>query len=362
MWADFYQRRLEQKVSPRLIRGSVNKPLIVFILSISLASAGFLTAYFWWMSQLGPVSPNSDSQVEFIVPLSQSAADTVSNLYRNRLIKSPLVAKFYLKFTGLDQKIRPGSYNLSPGFNLPTLINSLISGPNDIWVTFPEGWRREQIGLRLKNTLPMFPLADFLEQTATLEGRLFPDTYLIPPSADVFQIIAILEANFFKKTQVYPDQTYPIPFGRELPSLSGSQTLILSSLVEREARLDADRPTIAGILLKRYLSGWPLQVDATVQYAQDTDNFKIYSQSERISNFKFWEPIFDTKYPSPYNTYLAPGLPPAPIANPGLAAITSVLHPQYSDYWYYLTGTDGVTRYAATIDEHQTNIDKYLKP
>jgi len=216
------------------------------------------------------------------------------------------------------------------------VFDTLISGPQDIWITFPEGWRREQIAARLANTLAGFDEQLFLQLTAKSEGQLFPDTYLIPFQATPQDILTIFLKNFTKKTGLDPQ------------SGADREIIILASLVEREAKSDPDRAIISGILKKRLANDWPLQVDASVQYA-----------ANRADNW--WQPITDTKYPSPYNTYLYPGLPPGPICNPGLAAINAVRTPQDSPYWYYLTGNDGVTYYAKTLDDHNLNISRYLR-
>ena len=133
-------------------------------------------------------------------------------------------------------------------------------------------------------------------------------------------------------------------------------TLNLASLVEREAKTDPDRAIIAGILWKRLRAGWPLQIDATVQFASANKN------CPGNPNCDWWVPPYDTKLPSVYNTYIRAGLPPGPICSPGLAAITAAKNPQTSSYWYYITGSDGITYYARDLREHQSNIDKHLKP
>ena len=251
----------------------------------------------------------------------------------------------------------PGGYKIPPRLSTPRTIALLTAGPRDIWVTIPEGWRREQITARLQANLANFSPDLFLQLTATLEGRLFPDTYLIPASAAPAEVVAILTRNFSQKTGLDPAANYDLTVDSRKLKLKGSEILILASLVEREAKNQSERENIAAILLKRLSLDWPLQVDASVQYARDTDNFKF-----QISNFKFWDPVTDTHYSSPYNTYLHPGLPPGPIANPGLAVISAVRNPQDTPYLFYLTGTDGVTHYAQNLSQHQLNIDKYLKP
>lgn len=287
--------------------------------------------FFWVYLQFLPAQPDNAGTIDFIIPKSQTASQTVDNLAAQKLIKSAFVAKIYLQLTGLDAKIQAGNYSLSPKTDLKTLLNSLTHGAKDIWITIPEGWRREQIAARLQTNLPDLDTTAFLSQTSQLEGQLFPDTYLVPIYASASDVISIMTTNFSRKAKL------------QLPRQQA--ILIVASLVERETKHPADRPLVAGILFKRLKAGWPLQVDATIQYAKGN-----------------WEPITDTTYPSLYNTYLHLGLPPTPICNPGLASITAALNPQDSPYWFYLTDSQGITHYSQTLEEHNLNIDKHLRP
>jgi len=237
---------------------------------------------------------------------------------------------------------RPGIYYLSTDKSVAEILGLVSKGPKDIKITFPEGWRREQYAARLNAVFPGFDTDSFLKLTATLEGRLFPDTYYLPASPAPQKVVAILTSNFLSKTKL---------------KLTDSQTLILASLVERESNNPRDSGIIAGIILKRLKNNWPLQIDATVQYAKDTQNCR-----NSILTCDYWRPIYDTKFVSVYNTYLNPGLPPAPIANPGLTSIQATVNPQESDYWFYLTGNDGITYFAKDLATHQRLIDSYLKP
>lgn len=285
-----------------------------------------LLGFVWWTRQLSPLNPASEQTRPFIISPSQSASVVSQALFAQKFIRSPQVAKIYFMFSGLDKKIKPGTYLLSPATDLKNLLTSLTSGPRDIWITFPEGWRREQVAARLASNLENFDTASFLSLTATLEGHLFPDTYLIPTYSTPADIVNTMTDTFNRKVG-------PID----------SSTLILASLIERETKTIVDRPIVAGILLKRLKASWPLQIDATVQYARGD-----------------WSPVTDTRFPSIYNTYIHTGLPPTPIANPGLAAIEAARRPQTSPYWFYLHAPDGTTHFAATIEEHNLNIDKYL--
>lgn len=283
----------------------------------------------WWRSQLLAVDSGDQAQINFVIIKNEPAGSVLTRLIQERLIHNFWVAKLYLQGTGLDQKVRPGSYLLSRSQSLEELLVSLTSGPRDVWVTIPEGFRREQIAQRFES-FDQFDKSEFLRLTATSEGKLFPDTYLVPLYATAENVVDMLLENFSVKVGEI-----------------SQNNLIIASLVEREVRNPADRPVIAGIIIKRLEAGWPLQIDATVQYVS--------------GNSKDWWPKqIDTKIPSAYNTYVNVGLPPSPIANPGIKAIEATKSFRESAYWYYLSDSQGVTHFAKTLTEHNLNIDKYL--
>lgn len=272
-------------------------------------------------------STNTNKQTIVIKP-NESAQEILSSLHSSGLIRSVALAKVYLKLSGQVSNLKPGVYYLESKQKFGEIIKTLSSGPDDVRVTIPEGWRREQIAEYLKKYL-----SDdlFLQSTVSLEGKLFPDTYFIPPVITSAQIIKLMTDNFYKS----------------IGTSVSSDALIIASLIEREAREDGERGIIAGILWKRYKNSWALQVDATLQYAQG-----------RPSNW--WPKNINTKLPSAYNTYSHLGLPPSPIGNPGLASIMAALKPVESPYWYYLHDNKGVVHFAKTLEEHNLNIDKYL--
>jgi len=282
----------------------------------------------WWTVQLQPLIPKSTNEVTVVVPKSQAAVLTLSELENKKIIKSALAARIYLRAKGWSQKMQNGTFVVSPGQTLPQVLSILMQAPKDVWITIPEGWRREQIAERFANELTGsgFVASEFLAQTINLEGRLFPDTYLVPRYATAADIVKIMTITFAKR----------------VPEIS-KETLTLASLVEREGKTSEDRPIIAGILTNRLNADWPLQVDATVQFAKGN-----------------WEPISNTKFPSIYNTYQHLGLPPSPICSPGLAAINAALNPSKTNYFYYLHDNKGMAHYGVTLAEHNANIDKYL--
>ncbi len=306
------------------------------LLVIGLVIIGIVGGGLFYQQQLLAADTNNKTEIAIVIPKAQAAGVTVEELFAKKIIKSSLAAKIYLRITGFGSRIQSGTFLVSASQSVPEIINTLSQKPKDVWVTIPEGWRREQIADRFAAELSgvggAFSKDEFLALTQGLEGQLFPDTYLVPRNSTAGDIKKYLLNTFMAKA----------------PGLD-KDTLILASLVEREGKTDADRPVIAGILKNRLQAGWPLQVDATLQYTQGTRE-------------NWWPSNLNTKLPSSYNTYLHTGLPPAPIANPGLAAITAALHPEATDYWYYLHGKDGVVRYATTLAEHNSNIDKYLNP
>jgi UPF0755 protein len=200
-----------------------------------------------------------------------------------------------------------------------------------------------------------FDEQEFLSLAKEKEGFLFPDTYLIPQIASPSSVMAIFDRNFENK------------FTRDLEAdaikggLTKDQVLIFASIVEREAGLDSDRPLIAGILIKRWRNQWPLQADATLQYALANRLMEVIEVGD-FNDFDWWPPVGpkDKKIDSPYNTYENLGLPPAPICSPGLASIKAVIYPEASKYWFYLSDPSGQTHYAETNAEHNENIRKHL--
>ncbi len=308
------------------------KRLFFMALAFSLLVIG---GVFWFVNGMSPL--NEDKTVKrFVVSQGETASKIGEDLVKNGFLKDALVFRIYTQVTQSAKRIRAGSYELSSNLWMPQIIAKLLEGPNEVWVTIPEGFRREEIANRFIENLQLTETEaetfydQFLSMTLSKEGYLFPDTYLVPKDVKVFDVVKLMEDNFKKRVDF---------------SVNDS-TIILASIIERETRSAEERPVVAGILLKRISSGWPLQADATVQYAKGN-----------------WNPVSvnDLQVDSPYNTYLNLGLPPTPICNPGLLSIKAVTHPTQSDYWYYIHDKDGQIHYAKTIEEQNVNIAKYLQ-
>lgn len=346
-----------------------------FALGILLVVLAALTGgFFWWRWATGAVAPESKIKNEklparnasqsdaggkneekvFVVKQGEGISSIGQRLYEEELIRNHLAFKILIAKEGLTKKIQAGDFRLNPSMNMEEIVQELTHGTMDVWITIPEGWRTEQIADAINFQFPISN-SQFLEAVKDYdyEGYLFPDTYLIPKEATTGAIIKIFLKNFEKKFNEELQQE------AEKQGLTTKQVLTLASIVEREARHDEDRPIIAGILLKRWKNDWPLQTDATVQYA-------VSSVACRISHVacEWWPKNLtkeNLKIDSPYNTYQNKGLPPGPICNPGSASIEAVIRPRRTDYWYYLSDPQGQMHYAKTDEEHRENINNYLK-
>ncbi len=327
--------------------------LVFLIISVTVVIA-LVSAVFLHALTLSP-APGDTSTRAFVINRGESASLVAARLQKSGFIKSSVAFKLIIKTRDLSRKIKAGEYQLSSGLNLYRLIEVLQKGAPDIWVTLPEGLRREEIAILLASQLSNFDPNQFVALASSpknLEGYLFPDTYHLPKTASPGAVIKIFEVTFTKKA----NQTLI----SRANGLTEFQTVVLASLLEREARLPEDKKIIAGLLIKRYQSGWPLDIDATLQYA--TASTRCRKNTLLLSDCKWWLGVLpqDKKIASPYNTYAHPGFPPSPIANPGLSSIEAASNPIQSDYWFYLSSSDGQTHFSSTLEEHQRNIAKYL--
>lgn len=312
-------------------------------IGLILAALALVVTGVWWYYQASLQAPSlSDNQVVFVVSPDESVQTIADNLQVKGLIKNSFFFRLYLRQSGLAAKIQAGDFKLRPNMTAAQIANSLNNAPVDLWVRLVEGWRVEQMAQLLEEKLGITQ-ASFLAKAK--EGYMFPDTYLIPREASANDVAKILTDNFNRRIndKKIRDQIK----GKEL---TFEELVILASIVEREAHAGLEeRRTIAGILLNRLEIGMALQADATVQYALGDSG-------------EWWPKISDPKsVSSPYNTYLRPGLPPAPIANPGLEALQAVANPTDTAYFYYLHDRDGQVHYARDLDEHNQNVAQYLR-
>jgi len=173
-----------------------------------------------------------------------------------------------------------------------------------------------------------------------LEGYLFPDTYYPGSDSGPDKIVQMMLQNF---EQVMERNDY-ISKARS-KGLNLNEAVTVASMVEREARVESERPIIAGVIYNRLKAGMPLQIDATVQYALGKQKEKLLYKDLEIN--------------SPYNTYKISGLPPGPIANPGWPSLKAAIEPEKNNYLYYCAKPDGSHAFSRTLAEHNRNVQRY---
>jgi len=212
----------------------------------------------------------------------------------------------------------------------------------DIQITVVEGKRREEIANLLQEK-GITSSKQFMIASEGKEGYLFPDTYRFFPDSSAQDVVKKMVDNFSKRT---------------IDLNTNKDSIILASIIEREAKKDEERPIIAGVYTNRLNIGMKLDADPTVQYAKDTIN---YSKSSEKDTFEFWKPITQEDYKlveSNFNTYLSSGLPPTAICNPGLKSIKAALSPTDHDYLYFLHNSSGELIPSKTIQQHLQNIGR----
>jgi UPF0755 protein len=299
---------------------------------------------------------NSEDSSKVVVTINEGQAteSIIDELVNKNILKENWAnyLKAYLRFNDLGSTIQAGTYNIPKNLNIKEIVETLQHAESqDIWVTVPEGLRKDEIADILEEEFApyesiTFSKSDFLDLTTdityieqftfpiditNLEGYIFPDKYAFSRETTTEKALTKMIENFIAK--VGTEDTY--------------EDMILASLVEREGYTNDDRPIIADILQRRLEEGWLLQVDATLLYPVKDWKHEI-TQVDKDNN-------------NPYNTYRYPGLPPTPICNPGLQSINAVRNPQSNNYYYYIHEEDGTPHYSETLSEHNENVNRYLR-
>lgn len=331
----------------------MEKRIIQFLLLlVLLAGAWHYWNPFWKMDLDEAVDSSSSQKVVFSIEKGSSAKQIASDLEDSELIVSDNSFVKTVESESLDQKLRYGSFVLSPSMTLREVVTVLTTeGTGELAFTALEGWTIEDMDAQLVElglieagafkdcTVNCDFSYDFLSEDQSLEGYLFPDTYFVDSATfTVENLINQMLQNFDKKWTDEMQSTLDAS-GRSLAELVN-----VASMVEKEVRTENDLPIVAGIIWKRLDNDWMLGIDATLLYKDDDHSIT----SEDLST------------ESPYNTRLVTGLPPTPICNPGLASIVAALEPEDSDYWFYLTDSEGYVHYASTNEEHEANKSEYL--
>lgn len=300
---------------------------------------------------LSPVSDSSRARY-FEVKPGTGVATLAQNLEQAGLIRSAWAFRWYVRWRGEDRAIKAGLYALAPRLGVPGVVGVLVEG-QDLGqrVTIPEGWTITKLVERLEAQMPGtgaefarlvaqpdawrgdFPWLPDLPAGANLEGFLFPDTYVVTPGPAAADALVRLMLSRFAQVALPELQAQGAPLGLY-------QRLIMASIIEKEAVHPHERPTISGVFYNRLTLRMPFGSDPTVEYALGRH------QGDRGLTYK------DVAIESPYNTYKYPGLPPTPIANPGLASLRAAVQPARTDMLYFVARGDGSHVFTRSYREH----------
>ncbi|MEX0594714.1 MAG: endolytic transglycosylase MltG, partial [Patescibacteria group bacterium] len=271
---------------------------------------------------LGAKNPDNPITKEVAVVSGMSRAAVAQKLSEESLIKSQFAFFLYLKM--IQANILPGTYVISSADSASIIADNLARAKfKTTSITIIEGWRAKDIENYLVNDKKLAQLKGFAKTADQYEGYLFPDTYEVKYEITINELIQLMRDNFATRT---------------IELNVTAETVILASIVEREAKSDSERSAIAGVYVNRLKIGMNLEADATVQYAKGDWKILVSGDPQSVV--------------SPYNTYLNGGLPPGPIANPGLASIKAAVNPESHDYFFYFHA-QGQTYFSKTFAEHK---------
>ena len=307
------------------------------------------------------VDMNSEETIAIEIPQGATTRDIASILKENGIIGSELSFRIKSRFSGADGTYNYGTFYLSKNMDTDQIISTLqgASQPSDTMrLTIPEGYTARQIAA-LVDEMGIVTGDDFINEMNNgvfdyafledvpkrdyyLEGYLFPDTYFLSGNETAHDIISMMLDRF--------EQVYNEDINDALASTDYTldQIITIASMVESEAKLDEERPTIAGVIYNRLDIDMPLQIDSTVQYA-------LGEQKARLT-------YADLKVDSPYNTYQVEGLPAGPICQPHESAIRAALWPEDTDYLFYVLKPDGSGshNFAVTDEEFGEYREAYI--
>lgn len=299
--------------------------------------------------------PATGPAERIIVPPGATFASVTDSLVAHGLVRNRLWFKLRARMLGVDRNVHPGVYEVNRAMSSGEVLSILAAGQSTIVkFTVPEGLTvfdladlaAERVGVKRDSILAAARDTVLIDSLGlpgrTLEGFLHPDTYQLPANIGARDIVRLMADGF--KHSWDPAWTPRL----DSIGMSQLQVVTLASIVEGEARADDERETIASVYLNRLRRGMALQADPTVQYAL------MLRTGDRKPR------LYDKDYqtPSPYNTYLQPGLPPGPVNSPSRRSIQASLYPADTPYLFFVAGPDGRHVFTRTFDEHLRAIAK----
>jgi UPF0755 protein len=318
---------------------------------IGVVLAGLAAGVWWWLDRPLPLARPS---IELSVEAGTTPRDIAQGWVDAGVQADPLWLYVWFRLSGQDRRIRAGSYEIQTGTTPRTLLDTLVQGRETLQtVRLIEGWTMKQVRAalaaapHLKPTITAWDDARLMQELGTAgvaaEGRFFPDTYAYGRGvSDLTVLRRAHRAMEQKLAGAWAERS------ADTPLKSPDEALILASIVEKETGAAAERPLIAGVFVNRLRIGMPLQTDPTV----------IYGLGEAFDgNLRKRDLQTDT----PFNTYTRNGLPPTPIALPGLASLRAAVRPQATKALYFVAKGDGSSAFSETLAEHNRAVNRFQR-
>jgi UPF0755 protein len=327
------------------------KKLIVTGVIVSVAAVG---GFMWWSEQ--PITPADSAVIPFAVAQGSGVAGAAQQMATSGVPVNGFLFGVLARVTGRASQIKAGSYELKPATTPRRLLIQLVRGEYaQESLTIIEGWTFRQMrqvvdaAPNLKHETAKLSDKELLAKVApearyaTAEGLFFPDTYLFAKNSSDLQIYRQAHEMMMKRLKTAWEKRDP-----NLPYTDPYQALIMASLVEKETGQKSERAMIAGVFVNRLKTGMLLQTDPTVIYGMgDKYDGKIHKK--------------DLETDTPYNTYTRAGLPPTPIALPGVESLAAALTPAKTEALYFVSRGDGTSHFSANLNEHNKAVNQYQR-
>lgn len=326
------------------------KKLIVTGVIVSVAAAG---GFSWWAKQ--PIS-TADVVIPFAVEPGSGAGAAAQQIAKAGVPINPFLFATLARISGKSSRIKAGSYELKPNTSPRTLLTQLVRGEfAQESVTIIEGWTFRQMrqviaaAPSLKHDAADLSDKELLQKIApqlpykSPEGLFFPDTYLFAKGSSELQIFRQAHQAMMDRLKAAWEKRDP-----NLPYANPYEALIMASIVEKETGQKSERPMIAGVFVNRLKAGMLLQTDPTV----------IYGMGEKYEG-KIRKKDLETD--TPYNTYVRAGLPPTPIALPGVQSLQAALSPARTEALYFVSRGDGTSKFSDNLTDHNKAVNRYQR-
>ncbi len=333
--------------------------ILLLLAVVGLGVLALAGSYAWYIKHRLYDSKDTDRVTTVTVRPGESFRSVIDTMHKQGLLGGfmGLDDRYLMRYLAYafenSNKVKPGVYKIESGQNLQEVYSKLIAGSKDFKITIPEGKTAVEVGQIVADQYKNFDAKAFLSfvtdpefiktvgiDAPTLEGYLYPSTYYFAPGMKEDELVRLMVGTFQMKVET------ELKDKLTSTGLSFHEHVIMASLIEREARLDVDRPVIASVIFNRLSQKMPLQIDATVNYA--LNDWRKLNNSDYLAEH-------------PYNTYKIKGLPPGPIASPRIESLAATFQAPKTNFLYYVHKGDGHHAFAETYAQHLANVGRYIR-